>query len=132
MPAKVLEWKMVPGRDLPEPVIHDDRDSFSADVVREVLNWLLTSQLKFQAQATKPEPIVIALGEPGKDGSIKFNTLATKVRAVTFTHGRIELHMRDKHTRMVIATYVYLCALASDGRQIVGPQLVIKQKARIQ
>lgn len=132
MPVKVLEWKLAPGNDLPEPVVEDDRASFPENVVRDVLNWLTTSQLQMQAKATQPEPIIIALGEPGKDGSIKFDTLATKVQAVTFTHGRIELHMRDRHTKIVLATFVYLCALSSDGRHIVGPKLVAKQKAQIQ
>lgn len=131
MPARVLKWNAVPGKDLPEPLIEDDRGTFSPDVVRQVLEWLTSSQLRLQAEATQPEPIIIALGEKDKDGSIRFDTLESKVQAVSFTHGRIEVHMRDKRTRMILATYVFLCALATDGRQIIGPRLFIKQKAQV-
>lgn len=132
MPATVLEWKMVPGKDLPEPVIKDDRETFPSHVVTQVLEWLVSAQAKHIALATKPEPIVIALGEKGAAGSIRFATPASPIQPLSFTHGRIELHMRDRHTSMVLATYCYLCAMSSDGRHIVGPQLTITQKGLIQ
>lgn len=137
MALKVKEWKPVPGRPLPDPVIEDDRAFFPETIVRNILDWLEATKLTFRTE--KPRGQTLVLANAGEEPKIRFGEGADRppdevIRgygSFEFDHGSIELVLREKANGLVIAKYYYVVARTPDGKMIVGPQVNIVQTERV-
>lgn len=129
--VKVLGWHPVMGRALPDPVIEDDSDRFSPEVVKNVRAWLERSKAQFAVEG--PTPTVIQLTNEVFHPWLVITTVGEGVREETrFKHATIELHLRDNISKIVVAKYHYLVGRTPDNRfDILGPQLKIDQVSLI-
>lgn len=133
-----LAWEPLPGQPLPSPRIADDREAFPVDVVKHTLAWLESLKPQF-AYDFKPTNVTVTVGST-IDGRNPANPTRlqvlyegaehAKMQTVEWTARTFEMTLRSKH-RQITASYHYLCAVAPDGRCIVGPELQVKQKQQI-
>lgn len=125
--VKVTRWQPVMGKPLPEPVIEDDSEHFDPQAVKNVRDWLVSTAQAFING--KPTPMTIFLTNELLSPWTIVTTIGAGIKEeVIFKHATIELHLVDKRTKKVVATYHYLVARTSDNkRDIVGPQLKVLQ-----
>lgn len=133
-----LAWEPLPGQPLPSPRIADDREAFPVDVVKSTLAWLESLRPQFTYDF-KPTNVTVTVGST-IDGRNPANPTRLQVlwegaehctmQSIEWTARTFEMVLRSKH-RQITASYHYLCAVAPDGRCIVGPELQVKQKQQI-
>jgi hypothetical protein len=126
MALRVLEWKPIPGRALPDPVVLDDAEAFPPQVVAQVRGMLRADAPRIQAQeGAHPLILNLALGRVEVPGAP-----IHQIHTFTCQPGTAEIILRDRRTQMIIARYHYLVARFPDGKVIVGDQLQIQQEAQ--
>lgn len=136
----VTQWRMVPGSDIPEPVITDDRAKYPASLVTNILAWLESQKAEHIAKH-RPTDQLITLARPGDgpQGGVQFIGSAEAAessgtgRTVKFECGTFELILRDKKTRTPLVKYHYLHARnRANGDTIAGPVLWSEVVGKIQ
>lgn len=124
MGISILNWEPVPGMALPTPRIDDDSLCFADDCVKNVRAWLRQTAPAFVN--ADPTPITLTLERSG--GRVEYCVGDGVKEILHFRHSTIELLLRDKKTRVIIAKYRYLAARDQYNRIIVGPQLRVIQE----
>ena len=107
MPIQVLDWRPVPGRTLPDPIIKDDSSHFDPQVVAHVRQWLQQSLPAFADG--EPTPQTIFLSNDLWSPWCLVSTVGDGViEDVAFKHATVDLLLRDKRASLIIAKYRYL------------------------
>jgi hypothetical protein len=134
---QVREWRAEPGRDLPEPVLADDRGAYPAEVVTQILAFVESRREELAAKG--PTPQVIALGRALPLRGARFagtdkppEKVGIGVQVTEWEYGTFEVILRDRRTKAALAYYHYAGAReVTRNHVIVGPRLEVRRIAQV-